>query len=270
MSGTQQMGIYRQPPVKEVRMEVIILGSGTAVPSARRGSPGLLLLEDSLTILFDSGPGSLRRVAEAGCEVQSIDLICYTHLHIDHTADLAPYLFCLRNTELERDKGLMLVGPKGFSVYMEELGHLYGDWISPSNYDIELGEVRGKGAFKIDSCTIETHEVLHTHGSIGYRVTSEQGKVFAYSGDSGYCDGLVTLGKNADLFVLECSCPDDNPIQGHLTPSQAGKIAREAGCSKLILTHFYPACDEADLLGPCRKEFDGTIIMAEDLMRLEV
>jgi ribonuclease BN (tRNA processing enzyme) len=36
------------------------------------------------------------------------------------------------------------------------------------------------------------------------------------------------------------------------------------------LTHFYPICDEYDIVTPCRKVFDGELILAEDLMRLSV
>ncbi len=39
---------------------------------------------------------------------------------------------------------------------------------------------------------------------------------------------------------------------------------------KLILTHFYPICDDYDILGECRVEFGGEIVLAEDLMTIEV
>jgi ribonuclease BN (tRNA processing enzyme) len=59
-------------------------------------------------------------------------------------------------------------------------------------------------------------------------------------------------------------------VKGHLTPSEAGKIAAAAGVKKLVLTHFYPPCDEEDMISPCRKFFDGEIVLAEDLMRVEI
>ncbi len=39
---------------------------------------------------------------------------------------------------------------------------------------------------------------------------------------------------------------------------------------KLILPHFYPICDDYDILGECREEFGGEIVLAEDLMIIEV
>ena len=53
-------------------------------------------------------------------------------------------------------------------------------------------------------------------------------------------------------------------------PHHKGQIAALSGCRRLVLTHFYPICDEYDIVTPCRKVFDGELILAEDLMRLPV
>jgi len=73
--------------------ELVVLGSGTGVPSLRRGSPGLLLISDGTYVLIDSGPGTLRRMLEAGVTYQDIDLLLYTHIHPDHVSELVPLLF---------------------------------------------------------------------------------------------------------------------------------------------------------------------------------
>jgi ribonuclease BN (tRNA processing enzyme) len=59
-------------------------------------------------------------------------------------------------------------------------------------------------------------------------------------------------------------------VEGHLTPSLAGRIAAEAGAKKLLLTHFYPECESADIEAQCRKTYDGPLILARDLMVVDV
>ena len=59
-------------------------------------------------------------------------------------------------------------------------------------------------------------------------------------------------------------------MTGHLTPSLAGEIASAARVKKLVLTHFYPECDRADISDQCRKTYSGPLILAEDLMRINV
>ncbi|MBL8150913.1 MAG: MBL fold metallo-hydrolase [Blastocatellia bacterium] len=101
---------------------------------------------------------------------------------------------------------------------------------------------------------------------MSYRIETEDA-VVVYSGDTDYCESIVDISKDADLGLLECSSPDEAKIAGHLTPGLAGKIAREAGVKHLVLSHFYPVCFGADILGQCQKEFQGKITLAEDLMR---
>ena len=59
-------------------------------------------------------------------------------------------------------------------------------------------------------------------------------------------------------------------IDGHLTPSLAGRVAGETACKKLLLTHFYPPCDTHDIGGIVKKQYAGEVILAEDLMRVVV
>jgi ribonuclease BN (tRNA processing enzyme) len=113
-------------------------------------------------------------------------------------------------------------------------------------------------------------EVVHIRHSLCYRVESADGKSLVFSGDTTYCDAIIEAAKAADLLVLECAAPDEEPMKVHLTPTEAGQIAALSGCRRLVLTHFYPNCEAYDMITPCKKVFDGEVILAEDLMRLSV
>jgi ribonuclease BN (tRNA processing enzyme) len=39
---------------------------------------------------------------------------------------------------------------------------------------------------------------------------------------------------------------------------------------RLLLTHFYPPCDEVDVVALAAQAFKGEIIRAEDHLRLEI
>ncbi len=85
-----------------------------------------------------------------------------------------------------------------------------------------------------------------------------------------FSENLVTLAKDADLFICESATPDDLKVKGHLTPSLAGEIAKQASVRKLVLTHFYPECDNVDIEKECRKTYAGPLILAEDLMKIKL
>ncbi len=250
-------------------VKLIILGSGTGIPSLRRGSPGVLLISDGARVLIDSGSGVLRRMLEVGITYQDIDLLLYTHTHPDHIADLIPILFACKYEEQPRQRDLLCVGGPGFTDYFEKLRALYGSWIKPQSYQLTLKEI-SQQPFTFHDVKISSKAVAHLPGSMGYRIELRDGKSVVISGDTDYCQNIVDLGFEADLLILECSFPDGKKVEGHLTPSLAGRIGMESRCKRLLLTHLYPPCDHVDILGSCRRVYRGEIIIAEDLMRIQI
>lgn len=249
-------------------MEVTILGSGTGVPSLKRGAPGLVVRAGREILLFDSGPGTLNRLLKVGIDYRKLDYIFYTHFHPDHIAELVPFLFACKYHSSPRTKPLVILGPKGIGNFYFSLLEIYGEWITPVKYPVEIKELdnspyRGKG------WDISIKHLKHTDPAIGYRLEAK-GKSFVYSGDTDYCEEIIELAKSSDLFILECSFPERYRVHGHLTPRLAGKIARESGCRHLVLTHLYPICDRYNILSECRKEYKGKLTLARDLLRIAV
>ncbi|NIR49457.1 ribonuclease Z, partial [candidate division KSB1 bacterium] len=208
-------------------MEFVIIGSGSGALQAHRGPSGYVLNLKDETFLLDGGTGTVKKCLEADISYKEIDKIFYTHLHPDHTIDLVPFLFATKHTpDFIRTKPLEIYGPVGFRDFYEKFTSLYGTGITDVDYDItvrELDDIRKT----FDNWSLETGLMRHAHNAIGYRFESE-GKALVYSGDTDYCEGIVRLAQNADVLILECSFPDDMKVGGHLTPSEAGRIATEA------------------------------------------
>jgi ribonuclease BN (tRNA processing enzyme) len=244
---------------------IVLLGSGTGVPSLRRGAPGLLLFAEETLVLIDCGPGTLRRMLEAGVTVRDPGLLLFTHLHPDHAADLVPFLFACRYVDDPRLAPLTCAGGPGFKRYVRRLRRAHGSWIDPKTYDLTLREL-GRRTFRFEDLRVTAFSMNHTAESIGIRIEFTDGRSLAISGDTEACPALIDLGRDADLLVLECSFPDERPVEGHLTPSVAGRIAEKAGAKRLLLTHFYPSCTPGKAFAQCRKAYSGDILVGEDLM----
>jgi len=252
-------------------MDIIFLGTGTGVPSARRGSPSLVLVQDRTTLLFDSGPGALRQLARAGLSFTRLSGLFYTHFHPDHVADLVAFLFAARYAPDFRPQTPILVfGPIGLEAHYAHLRAAYGHYVEPRSATIVFSELAPGDTAPLGPFHIETGPVPHTPPCLGYRVVVPGGPTVAITGDTDYGEDLVRLAGGADLLVTECSFPEGQKIDGHLTPGLAGRAAREAGVKALALVHFNPECDEADLLGPIAAEYDGPVTLAEDLDRITV
>ena len=247
-------------------MELILLGTGTAVPSLKRSSSAYLLKINNKNILIDCGPGTVRRLLDVGVTYNDIDLILITHLHPDHTADLVPLLFANRYHGRPRVKELPMTGGKGFSAFLSDLDKTFDGALSPQLYKIPVKEVDDE-SWKWEGIGFFSRPLRHTEISRGY-VLERDGKRAAFTGDTGYSSELVELASGVNLLVCECSFPDEMGVDGHLTPSEAAMAAEEAGVERLVLSHFYPEVEKEPIKEMVKKVFSGEVIIGEDLLRV--
>jgi ribonuclease BN (tRNA processing enzyme) len=249
-------------------IEICIIGSGTGIPNPRRRPPALVVRLQGHFLLFDCGAGTIWSLAEADLDYRDLDSLWFTHFHPDHTAGLVPLLFAARSPLYGREKPLVIGGAAGLKDFFRRLLGVYGSWIELDSDLLTFEEIENTAAaeMKLPFGTLSTLPMDHTKESLGYRLETKDGLVFAYSGDTEYCGNIVALAREADLFFCECSFPDNMKTSGHLTPEWAGKVAQEADCKRLVLIHLYPVCDEIDVVAACRKQYSGEIVLAEDFM----
>jgi ribonuclease BN (tRNA processing enzyme) len=171
-----------------------------------------------------------------------------------------------------RQVPLTVAGGWGFSDFFAGLRSVYGKGIELApgllkiiEFDNKSRDFRQFSKFSVASAPVE-----HNPESIAYRVTSAGGHSVVYSGDTDYSENLIALANGADLLICESALPDSLRVKGHLTPSVAGKIASLARVKKLVLTHFYPECDQVDMVAECRRTYSGPVVLAADLIQIEV
>ena len=249
-------------------MKLTILGSGTGVPSLDRSAPAYLLEAGDTRCLIDCGSGTLHQLLRAGTACALIDAVFVTHTHPDHIGDLVPLIHALKlDLDVPRRTPLYLFGPPGFSPF-------YAQCVAPvatppRYFTVEVQEAGPELPFA--GCRITTIPTVHTDTlhSIAYRF-EQNGRTLVLSGDCDYDPGIVTLARDADVLVIDCSFPDALKMRGHLSAGECARIAREAGVRKLVLSHLYPVKASADSrLSEARRGCDSEVCLAEDLMVLD-
>jgi ribonuclease BN (tRNA processing enzyme) len=224
-------------------------------------------------LVFDAGPGTMRRLLEADTDIYRIDYLVLSHFHPDHTAELVPLLFANKYPDAHRRRRqLTIVGGPGLKRFFEDLISVYGHWIQLAEDKIDFLELDDRPGSELqgDGFQIVAAPVVHNPESMAYRVEAHSGASVVYSGDTDYSDRLVTLARQAGLLICESAVPDEQKVSGHLTPALAGRIASGAAVKQLMLTHFYPACDHVDMAAQCRQTYKGPLLLAEDLMTVQV
>jgi ribonuclease BN (tRNA processing enzyme) len=224
-------------------------------------------------LLFDCGPGVMRRLLEIGTTIFDISHLFISHFHPDHSGELASFLFGLKYpSPPPQQRHLTIVAGKGFATFLEGLKSVYGHWIElpPDRLTIVEMDTGAPDQHAFSTFSISTMPVAHRPESLAFRVTDSAGKVLVYSGDTDVCDSLVAIADKADVMICESAFPDGCKVDGHLTPSLAGEIAQTAGVKRLVLTHFYPDCDDVNIEKQCRNTYIRSLILAQDLMTIRL
>lgn len=273
-----------------VDLQIQVLGSGGPEIDDGRASTGYLLRHGGRgRILIDMGSGAAANFERASGRIEDLDVILFTHLHVDHSADLPALVKGSYFSRRTRD--LPVYGPSGNDL-MPSLGawlaalfaapagawHYLSEYFSPdaaSDYKLKprtvelVGDERftdSIGPFRLDAVPV-------VHGPIpalAWRVELD-GCSITFSGDtSNRTRTLETLARGSDLLVAHNAVPEDaGPIalSLHMPPSEIGRVAAVAGVKKLVLSHRMRRTlgREAETLELIREHFDGPVEFAEDL-----
>ena len=101
--------------------------------------------------------------------------------------------------------------------------------------------VHGGDVFDIGPFHVTVYEMTHIGvNAVGYRIEAG-GAVLAYTGDSGPCDEVIEMARDADLLVAEATYQDaSSQAFFHMSATQAAEHAKAAGARRLMLTHILP------------------------------
>jgi ribonuclease BN (tRNA processing enzyme) len=248
-------------------MKLTILGSGTCVPSLKRNASGYFLEQDGYSILVDCGSGTLLQLEKVGKQYKDIDAVFITHSHPDHFADLLPLMHALLATPgFRREKSLALFASGNFLAYFDRavISLLKG------LRELPLTLAEAQDSFDCGPFRVFSAGTLHSADSLAFRFEDTERSV-VFTGDADYDQGIITLSKDADVLIADCSFPEALKAKGHLSSRECGLVAQKAGVKKLVLSHLYPAgSPDIDRVYETRKVFDGEIVLAEDLMEIQI
>lgn len=229
-------------------MRLTVLGTCGAYPEPGRACSGFAVEESGFRLALDLGYGTLPRLLALWPD--GPDAVVITHEHPDHCADLHG-LF--RMYHYGKRGRLPLYCPPGV------LDRLQG--LEP---EVSLHEVFDvfalPGTWEVGPFQLKSVDLPHFVPNAGVRL--EASRVLAYTGDTGPAQALATLGRDADLFIVEATDRPGDTSGLLMTSAAAGKWAREAGARRLMLTHFWPGNDRAAAVTAARSEFPGEVFAA--------
>ena len=291
------------------KMDVVLLGTGSPLPSPTRCGGGQVIISGETRLLIDCGWGVARRLVAAGVPPPLIDVVCFTHMHSDHITDLPDFLI-MRWTG-GATKPLQVYGPEGTREMVDgfraglapdirfRFAH-HGEKLSREGIECVVHEVPAtphvSHAVSVGDLNVGAFEVDHRPvvPALGFRVERGERSV-VFSGDTKACPSLVEASRGADMLVSEAlhlgmmqdrltALRVNNERMAeilteacdyHAPTLDVAAMARDAGVKQLVLSHLIPPIpDEGPLVERfaegMNEIYGGPITVAKDLQRFTI
>lgn len=243
-------------------LSLTVLGTASPHPQPDRPCSGYLLSAGGAEVWVDAGPGSFAEL-QRHADPARLSAIWISHLHADHAADLLSAYYGLAYGGLGGPNPVPVYAPPGCA---ERLAGFLGrpDPASLSGV-LDIQELKDGHELQLGALRLSSRAVRHDVEAYGLRAEHE-GEVLAFTGDSGPCPALGELAAGAGLLLSEADI--DRPAEGeeqvHLTPEDAGALARDAGVSRLLVTHVGPTLTPESATERAARSFGGRTLMAQE------
>jgi len=284
-------------PAVAQEFKVTLLGTGAPKPTYERFGPATLVEAGGQKLLFDAGRGAAIRLYQIDVSLSALDAVFLTHFHHDHLVGLPdiwmsgwlPPPFGRRSTPFE------IWGPTGTAAMMKNLEAAFSinsstriadELLPPAGIEVvahefdEEGVVYEKSGVKVTAFDVDHGELIKP--AYGYRIDFD-GRSVVISGDTRYDENLIAAAKGADLILHEVVLASDELIASspqlkrvvahHTTPEQAGIVFSKIAPKLAVFTHLtapnsrtVAATPESSLISRTRLNYDGPLIIGEDLM----
>ncbi len=178
-----------------------------------------------------------------------------------------------------REEGLVWAGPP--RLIARRLDHTVECWgyrvEEPDGWAVQPQALKERGLRGPAVGQLLAEGQITWNGAVVRRddvAVKRPGQVFAFVMDTRLCDAAVELASGADLLVAEStylsSLQREATERGHMTASDAGRLAHSAGARRLVLTHFSQRHPRVEPFLKEARQHHGDVVAAEDGVRVAV
>lgn len=241
-------------------LSLTILGSSGSYPGPGRACSSYLLRSPTTTLVMDLGPGALANL-QRHVDVGDVEALLLTHEHPDHWIETPSLRVAMR----------YYLGLEGLPVYgtagtRRLAGQLIDD---PDDSSLVWSVIDADSKVRIGDLSLRFSRTDHPVETLAVRIDQDAdtgGRSLVYSADTGPGWQGQSFVAGADLFLCEATVPTALEGSGapHLSGREAGKLAREAGAGRLLLTHIAPDVDPGGQQRDAESAFGGSVLVACD------
>ena len=183
-----------------------MIGTSDAFGAGGRRQSAYLLRSASGALLMDCGQTTLSGLATLGVPRDEVDAIAVSHFHADHFGGIPLFLLATLYQD-RRSRPLVIAGPRGIEARVRQAAQGLGHPLEPHRFEYPLRFVEFASGAPTDLgvARVRAFETHHSPEACPHGFVVESGaQRIAYSGDTGWFDGLPQQVAGADLFLCEC------------------------------------------------------------------
>jgi len=248
-------------------VRLTVLGSAASYAGAGEACSGHLVESAGARVLIDVGNGVLANLVRV-LDPLHLDAVFVTHAHPDHFLDVYALQSLLRYAPQGPAPALPLYLPSGLFDRILRLHVTHGadDMRAAFRvHDLVVDEPLSVGDLKITP-----KRSAHLPDSFGLVIESG-GVRLAYTSDTCRGAEAEAIAADADTLLAEATLPEAYAGKApHMTAREAGELAASAGASRLILTHIWPTNDRAQMAREAKAAFNGEVLLAEEMLAVEL
>lgn len=236
-------------------MKVIPIGIWGGYPNKNEATSAFLIEQDGFRCLVDCGSGVVAAVQNY-TELRELDAVVISHYHPDHVADVGvlQHAAMVGMQLKEWNTPLLIYAHDKESVEFNKLSYKG----VTEGRAIQASETLELGPWQVSFC-----ETVHPVYCLAMKFTAH-GKTVVFTADTSWKEELIDFSRKADLLVAEANLYEKyvGIIQGHMSGSQAGKLAELAEAKQLILTHLPQYGELAEIQDAANSSFSGNVEFA--------
>lgn len=262
------------------QISVVLLGTGTPLPSSERYGTAILVRAGGKELLFDCGRGVVIRLTEAGVKPSEVDALFLTHLHSDHVVGI-PDLW-LTGWFLGRKEPLKIRGPAGTRNLTDHLVQAFSADIAarealPENLPRRGRELETKnihqGVAYDDGVRVTAFLVDHLNvkPALGYRVDYRTHSV-VISGDTRFSENLIRFARGTDCLLHVAWMSSSK----NATPPEMRSVASAEDAGQLFaavqpkLAVIYHYMQRKGIAETVKTVYKGRLLIARDLTMIDI
>jgi ribonuclease BN (tRNA processing enzyme) len=248
-------------------MKLTVLGGSAAGPNPGQGCSGYLVESGAARVVIDLGPGTFPELRRH-VDYREIDGVVVSHCHLDHFLDVLTLRYALAYNPIPARRRIPVWLPPDGADLLDRLAAVIsgapegGEFLSV----FDVRQYEPDTSLRIGDLEFRFHPTMHYVPCWAMRVSNGVERDLFYTADTGPAADLASAAAGSHIVVAEGAATADSPepyaSRGHMTPAEAGALAREAGATSLVLSHLWTENDPFRSVREASSEFGGPVELA--------